>query len=123
NPDVKCVDRSVAAFASAKRAGASLVCDVGEGLVALREALAGWHVDDAYGEQARAHMADWNAEVDRAFHLGHQPLPAQTEILGALQDVLDPRDVIVQAAGSLPGDLQMLWRAREPKAYNVEYAS
>ena len=59
--------------------------------------------------------------VEDAYHLGHQPLPAQTEILGALNDFLDERDVVVQAAGSMPGDLQMLWRARDPKQYHVEY--
>jgi len=59
--------------------------------------------------------------VDHAFHLGHGPLPAQTEVLGALNEVLDPRDVVVQAAGSMPGDLQMLWRAKDTKQYHVEY--
>ena len=59
--------------------------------------------------------------VDQAYHLGHQPLPAQTEILGALNEFMDERDVVVQAAGSMPGDLQMLWRARDPKQYHVEY--
>src|SRR6266540_3195206 len=95
NPGVKFVSLNVAAFDSAKHSATSVVCDAREGLVALRGALEGWHVDEAYAERARSRMADWNAEVDRAFHLGHQPLPAQTEILGALQDVLDPRDVIV----------------------------
>jgi 3D-(3,5/4)-trihydroxycyclohexane-1,2-dione acylhydrolase (decyclizing) len=59
--------------------------------------------------------------VDRAYHLGWQPLPAQTEILGALNEFMDERDVVVQAAGSMPGDLQLLWRARDPKQYHVEY--
>jgi 3D-(3,5/4)-trihydroxycyclohexane-1,2-dione acylhydrolase (decyclizing) len=68
-----------------------------------------------------ADVAAWNAVVDRAYHLGHSPLPAQTEVLGALNELLAPTDVIVQAAGSMPGDLQMLWRARDPKAYHVEY--
>ena len=64
---------------------------------------------------------DWNRVVDEAFHLGHEPLPAQTEVLGALNEEMDARDVVVQAAGSMPGDLQMLWRARDPKQYHVEY--
>ena len=59
--------------------------------------------------------------MERAYHLGYQPLPAQTEILGALNEFMDERDVVVQAAGSMPGDLQMLWRARDPKQYHVEY--
>jgi len=64
---------------------------------------------------------DWNRVVDHAYHLGHQPLPAQSEVIGALNELLGPRDVVVQAAGSMPGDLQMLWRATDPKQYSVEY--
>jgi 3D-(3,5/4)-trihydroxycyclohexane-1,2-dione acylhydrolase (decyclizing) len=79
-------------------------------------------VDDASVTAYQEHQRAWNEEVDRALHLGHEPRPAQAEVLGALQDVLEPRDVIVQAAGSLPGDLQLLWRTSDPKSYNVEYA-
>src|SRR5258705_7888745 len=65
--------------------------------------------------------AGWNRVVDDAYHLGHEPRPAQTEVIGAVSEVAGPRDVVVQAAGSMPGDLQMLWRARDPKQYHVEY--
>jgi 3D-(3,5/4)-trihydroxycyclohexane-1,2-dione acylhydrolase (decyclizing) len=100
----------------------SVVTDARTGLDALTDALAGWRVEDAVVAAYQEHRDAWNREVDESFHLGHEPRPAQTEVLGALHDVLDPSDVIVQAAGSLPGDLQMLWRASDPKAYNVEYA-
>jgi 3D-(3,5/4)-trihydroxycyclohexane-1,2-dione acylhydrolase (decyclizing) len=66
-------------------------------------------------------MSDWNRVVDEAYSLDHQPLPAQSAVLGTLSEVMGPRDVVVQAAGSMPGDLQMLWRARDPKGYHVEY--
>jgi 3D-(3,5/4)-trihydroxycyclohexane-1,2-dione acylhydrolase (decyclizing) len=122
NPDVTFVNLNVAAFDAAKHSAVSVVADAREGLTALTEALAGWRVDDAYLGSYQEHVVAWNSEVDRAFHLGHEPQPAQTEVLGALHDVLDPSDVIVQAAGSLPGDLQLLWRTRDPKSYNVEYA-
>jgi 3D-(3,5/4)-trihydroxycyclohexane-1,2-dione acylhydrolase (decyclizing) len=122
DPDVRFVNLNVTPFDSAKHSAVSVVTDAREGLAALAEGLGDWHVGEEYVAAYREHMGAWNAEVDRAFHLGHEPLPAQTEVLGALHDVLDPSDVIVQAAGSLPGDLQMLWRASEAKAYNVEYA-
>ncbi|MDQ4098307.1 MAG: thiamine pyrophosphate-dependent enzyme, partial [Actinomycetota bacterium] len=122
DPAVRFVNLNVAAFDTVKHSAVPVVTDAREGLTALTAALAGWHVDEAYVASYQQHLAEWNAEVDHAFHLGHRPLPAQTEVLGALQDVLDPKDVIVQAAGSLPGDLQMLWRASDPKSYNVEYA-
>ena len=66
-------------------------------------------------------MAAWQRTVDEAYHLGHGPLPAQSEVIGAVNDACGERDVVVQAAGSMPGDLQLLWRARDPKQYHVEY--
>ena len=120
------VNLNVAAFDAGKHAGVSLVADARAGLEALTEALsipgAGYHADRGVPRRdRRAADADWRQVVEQAYHLGHQPLPAQTEILGALNEFMDDRDVVVQAAGSMPGDLQMLWRARDPKQYHVEY--
>jgi 3D-(3,5/4)-trihydroxycyclohexane-1,2-dione acylhydrolase (decyclizing) len=122
HPGLRFVNLNVAAFDAAKHAGTSLVADAREGLDALVDAVEGYRVDETYTARHRAHAAEWNQVVDEAFHLGHQPLPAQTEVLGALNEVMDPRDVVVQAAGSMPGDLQMLWRAKDAKQYHVEYA-
>jgi 3D-(3,5/4)-trihydroxycyclohexane-1,2-dione acylhydrolase (decyclizing) len=116
HPGVRFVNLNVAAFDAAKHAGEMLVADARAGLEALTEALAGYRCSSTWDTSA------WNRTVDEAFHLGHQPLPAQTEVLGALNEEMAPTDVVVQAAGSMPGDLQMLWRARDAKQYHVEYA-
>ena len=121
NPDVRFVNLNVTGFDAAKHNGVTLVADARHGLEGLTRELAGYHVDDAYTAGFVAARERWTAVVDEAYHLGHQPLPAQTEVLGALDEVMDDRDVVVQAAGSLPGDLQMLWRARDAKQYHVEY--
>jgi 3D-(3,5/4)-trihydroxycyclohexane-1,2-dione acylhydrolase (decyclizing) len=121
NPDVTFVNLNIANFDAAKHSGLALTADARAGLEALTEALGGYHVDEAYTSRFRELDAGWRQTVDGAYHLGHQPLPAQTEILGALNEFAGDRDVVVQAAGSMPGDLQMLWRARDPKQYHVEY--
>ena len=121
NPGVRFVNLNVAAFDAGKHAGVALVADARAGLEALTGALSGYRVDEAYSLRIRTENASWQQTVDQAYHLGHQPLPAQTEILGALNEFMAERDVVVQAAGSMPGDLQMLWRARDPKQYHVEY--
>ncbi|GLZ11688.1 3D-(3,5/4)-trihydroxycyclohexane-1,2-dione acylhydrolase (decyclizing) [Actinomadura sp. NBRC 104425] len=121
HPGVRFVNLNITSFDAAKHAGAMLVADARAGLEALTEALAGHRVDEAYAARARELAAGWARVVDGAYRLGHGPLPAQTEILGVLNEESDPRDVVVQAAGSMPGDLQMLWRARDPKGYHVEY--
>ncbi|MCW2887128.1 MAG: iolD [Streptosporangiaceae bacterium] len=120
-PGVRFVNLNVTAFDAAKHAGETLVADACAGLAALGEALDGWSVPDAYRAEARRLSAGWNATVQRAFDQGHGPLPAQTEILGAVNEQAGPRDVVVCAAGSLPGDLHRLWRPSDPKGYHVEY--
>ena len=123
NPDVRFVNLNVASLDAFKLSAVPLVADARLGLEALTEGLSGHRVDATYVQQyTAAQGVDWNGVVDKAYHLDHQPLPAQTEILGALNEQVGPDAVVVQAAGSMPGDLQMLWRAQDPKQYHVEYA-
>jgi len=121
HPGVRFVNVNVAPFDAAKHAGAGLVADAREALTALTAALAGWSVEPAYRERAAALSASWDETVQRAYTLGHQPLPSQSEVIGVVNEVSEPRDVVVCAAGSMPGDLHKLWRTRDPKGYHVEY--
>jgi 3D-(3,5/4)-trihydroxycyclohexane-1,2-dione acylhydrolase (decyclizing) len=121
DPDVRFVNLNVAAFDAAKESATAVVADARRGLEALAGGLASYRVTDDYAGHCRQLTERWTPVVERAYHLDHQPLPAQTEVIGAVNEVIGARDVVVQAAGSLPGDLQMLWRARDPKQYHVEY--
>jgi 3D-(3,5/4)-trihydroxycyclohexane-1,2-dione acylhydrolase (decyclizing) len=119
---VRFVNVNVLGFDAAKHGATMLVADAREALVALTAALEGWSVDDAYRQEAVDLDADWQRVVDECYHRDHGPLPAQTEVFGALNELMRPEDVIVNAAGSMPGDLQCLWRATTPVQYHVEYA-
>ncbi|MDA1361112.1 3D-(3,5/4)-trihydroxycyclohexane-1,2-dione acylhydrolase (decyclizing) [Glycomyces luteolus] len=122
DPDVTFANLNVARLDAAKHSAEMLLSDAKTGLAALTDALRDWSVGEEYRAEALRLAEQWRATTDQCFDLGHGPLPAQTEILGALNEALDDADVVINAAGSMPGDLQMLWRARDPKAYNVEYA-
>jgi 3D-(3,5/4)-trihydroxycyclohexane-1,2-dione acylhydrolase (decyclizing) len=115
------VNLNVAGFDAAKHAGVSLVADARAGLAALREALGDWSVPEAYRVETRERVAAWNSLVDEAFAGGGDGPPAQAEVLGVVGEVAQARDVVVCAAGSMPGDLHRLWRPRDPKGYHVEY--
>jgi 3D-(3,5/4)-trihydroxycyclohexane-1,2-dione acylhydrolase (decyclizing) len=121
DPQVRFVNLNVTGFDAGKHAATALVADARAGLEAMKGALDGYRTGEAYQTRARELSAAWQQQVDRAYHLGHQPKPGQTEVIGALNEFAGDRDVVVQAAGSMPGDLQRLWRARDPKAYHVEY--
>jgi 3D-(3,5/4)-trihydroxycyclohexane-1,2-dione acylhydrolase (decyclizing) len=121
HPDVRFVNLNVAGHDAHKQAGLALTADARAGLEALTEGLAGWRVDTAHSDRASDLARAWDETVENAYRLGHQPLPAQSEVIGAVNDISDPRDVVVCAAGSMPGDLHKLWRTRDPKGYHVEY--
>jgi 3D-(3,5/4)-trihydroxycyclohexane-1,2-dione acylhydrolase (decyclizing) len=120
NPDVRFVNVNVADFDAAKHAGLALVGDARRTLERLAELLAGWSVDDGYRSRAAELVREWDEEVARLYSIERDP-PAQSAVIGAVNDAAGPRDVLVCAAGAMPGDLHKLWRTRDPKGYHVEY--
>ncbi|SPT56912.1 3D-(3,5/4)-trihydroxycyclohexane-1,2-dione acylhydrolase (decyclizing) [Actinomadura madurae] len=121
NPDVRFVNVNVARSDAVKLAGTAVVADAREAVRGLDAALAGYRVSEAYRDEARTLTAEWNATVDRAFEPQNRELLTQAEVIGAVNDASEPQDVVVCAAGSMPGDLHKLWRTRDPKGYHVEY--
>jgi len=121
NPDVRFVNVNVADLDAVKHAGAGLVGDARATLEALDAALDGYEVESVYREESGKANAEWDAEVERLYSLEHGPLPAQSAVIGAVNSFSEPEDVVVCAAGSMPGDLHKLWRTRDPKGYHVEY--
>jgi 3D-(3,5/4)-trihydroxycyclohexane-1,2-dione acylhydrolase (decyclizing) len=120
-PGVRFINCNVTRFDAAKQSGDAVVGDARVVLEQLRAALAGWSVDASYREEAQRRAHEWEATVEHAYKLGHRPRPAQSEVIGVVNEVSQPRDVVVCAAGSMPGDLHKLWRTRDPKGYHVEY--
>jgi len=121
NPEVRFINLNVAEFDAHKHAALPLVGDAHLVLDAWCDALKDYQVPQNYAEQILQGRSAWDQEVDRLYHLGTTDLPAQSEIIGALNEFLRPQDVIINAAGSAPGDLHKLWRARDHKCYHLEY--
>ncbi|WP_455048426.1 3D-(3,5/4)-trihydroxycyclohexane-1,2-dione acylhydrolase (decyclizing) [Mitsuokella sp.] len=149
NPNVKYVNINVSRFHAYKLDGIQVVGDAGAALEMLDEALGktGYHVSDAYAADIKAAKEAYIKEVDRVFHVrftdkDYKPevdddfdfeaavknykaavgetLP-QTRVLGMLEEYMDPNGIIVGASGSLPGDLQRVWRPKTVGSYHVEY--
>jgi 3D-(3,5/4)-trihydroxycyclohexane-1,2-dione acylhydrolase (decyclizing) len=121
NPDVRFINVNVAEVDAAKHAALPLVGDARVTLEELSTALASYRVPEDYRSEISCLRDEWNVEVDRIYGRRHGPPLSQGEVIGLLNAILGPRDVIVCAAGSLPGDLHKLWRTRDPKGYHLEY--
>jgi 3D-(3,5/4)-trihydroxycyclohexane-1,2-dione acylhydrolase (decyclizing) len=121
NPDVRFVNINTAEFDAYKVAAIPVVADARVTLQTLTAALQELRMSGDYAAQIAGLKQAWEAEVDRLFHLNTQPRPAQSEVIGAIWEASGPRDVLLSAAGSHPGDLHKLWRTRTPNGYHMEY--
>jgi 3D-(3,5/4)-trihydroxycyclohexane-1,2-dione acylhydrolase (decyclizing) len=121
NPAVRFININVAEFDSYKHSAIPLTADAHVTLEQLTEALGDHKVESEYQSQISSLKTEWEQEVDRLFHLGNQPLPAQSEVIGAIWESAESKDVLVSAAGSHPGDLHKLWRTHQPNTYHLEY--
>lgn len=121
NPGVRFVNINVAAFDAYKQAAIPVVADARAALEELAAALAGYQVPAAHRAQTAQFQREWEAEVSRIFAQRHGPPLSQAEVIGAVNTSAQAQDVVVCAAGSLPGDLHKLWRTRDPGGYHMEY--
>ncbi|MDK1342600.1 3D-(3,5/4)-trihydroxycyclohexane-1,2-dione acylhydrolase (decyclizing) [Streptomyces sp. 378] len=122
NPDVRFLNLNITAFDAHKLAARTLVCDARTGLEKLSEGLAGHRVTEAYEAEYRAGKKRWDEVVQTAYRAADEnAVPTQTQVLGALDAAVGDEDVVINAAGSLPGDLHKLWRSRSPRQYHLEY--
>jgi 3D-(3,5/4)-trihydroxycyclohexane-1,2-dione acylhydrolase (decyclizing) len=121
NPSVRFININVAEFDSFKHAALPLTGDARVTMEELRAALSSYSMEAAYRDKIQLLRSQWEIEVDRIHGLAKDPPIAQGEIIGVLNHFTEPSDILVCAAGSLPGDLHKLWRTRQPGGYHMEY--
>jgi len=119
-PQASFVSVNIAELDSAKR-GVAVTADAYAFLEALDHELAGWTTDGGYQAEVEALVRDWEGELARLTSLDLEPLPAQSAVIGAVNDAAEDDSVVINAAGSMPGELVKLWHVRDPLGYHVEY--
>lgn len=121
NPEVRFVNINVASLDSVKQGGVSVVADAREAVEALSTALGSYSVSDEYRSRVAELAADWEDTVSAVYATEDGGPLNQNQVIGLVNTLSDPRDVVVCAAGSMPGDLHKMWRTRDRKGYHVEY--
>ncbi|HJS85800.1 MAG TPA: 3D-(3,5/4)-trihydroxycyclohexane-1,2-dione acylhydrolase (decyclizing), partial [Acetobacteraceae bacterium] len=115
------VQLNIQAFDACKHNAVPLVGDAGRTLEELAAAMGGYVAPQAWQSRVADSIRNWNAAVDAATAPGDAVLPSDAQVLGAVNRAIGPRDIMVCAAGGLPGELHKLWRASAPNTYHLEY--
>jgi 3D-(3,5/4)-trihydroxycyclohexane-1,2-dione acylhydrolase (decyclizing) len=121
NPAVRFININVSEFDAFKQAALPLTGDARATLEDLQVATAGFQVAEDYRARIARFRDDWEKEVDRIYGVRKDPPISQGEVIGVVNEATEASDVVVCAAGSLPGDLHKLWRTRQPGGYHMEY--
>jgi len=120
-PARRIVSLNVQPFDAAKHLAQPLICDAKAGLEALSAALINHRAPDAWIGEANRQKATWVAAAAKVTTASNTALPSDAQVIGAVQRASQPSDVVVCAAGGLPGELHRLWNATEPGGYHLEY--
>ena len=121
NPDLTLIQLNVQPHDAVKHAALPIVGDAERGLDALDAKLGDWRASEGWGARARELIAVWNQAVERATSPTNATLPTDAQVLGAANRAAGANDVVVCAAGGLPGELHKLWRSPRPGGYHLEY--
>ncbi|MFC1633451.1 3D-(3,5/4)-trihydroxycyclohexane-1,2-dione acylhydrolase (decyclizing) [Planctomycetota bacterium] len=121
NPKVRFININVAEFDAYKHAALPLIADARATLEELVRSLKDYRVGRGHQQEAQKLHKQWQEEVDRIYAIRNKPLPSQGELIGVVNELSEPDAVMINAAGSMPGDLHKLWRTRHSKNFHLEY--
>jgi 3D-(3,5/4)-trihydroxycyclohexane-1,2-dione acylhydrolase (decyclizing) len=121
DPGRRIVSLNVQPFDAANHLAQAVVCDAKAGLEALSAALATYCAPDEWSATARREKTAWTAAAAKVTAASNAALPSDAQVIGAVQRASEPSNIVVCAAGGLPGELHKLWNASEPGTYHLEY--
>ena len=121
NPSVRFVNINVSEFDAYKHAAVALTGDARATIEELHQAVADYKIGASYQANIADLRSAWEKEVDRIYSIRKDPPITQAEVIRIVNDFTQPSDIMVCAAGSMPGDLHKLWRTRQPGGYHMEY--
>jgi 3D-(3,5/4)-trihydroxycyclohexane-1,2-dione acylhydrolase (decyclizing) len=121
DPECRIIGLNTQAFDAGKHGAQPLVADAKAGLAELEAALSGWKAPASWSAQAQASRDAWLETAARYTATSNQALPSDAQVIGAVQRQSHASDVVLCAAGGLPGELHKLWQPGAPGGYHMEY--
>ena len=119
--DTKFIAINAARFDASKHRALGVVGDAREALNELDDAMGDWSCDAGRMSEAEAAYADWNRAVDEGQAPTNAAVPSYAQVIGVVNKMAGPEDVMVTAAGGLPGETIKNWRVKGPNTYDCEF--
>ena len=121
DPNVRFININITEFDSFKHGALPLAGDAKAILETLDKELANYEVNGDYRKKVENFNKSWDQFVEDIYAEKNEVPAFQGEVIGAVNSFSKPEDIVLCAAGSLPGDLHKLWRTRNPKGFHLEY--
>ena len=121
NKNIKFINININEFDALKNGALMVQGDAKAVLKELNISLNNFKVDKGYSNEIKKLNLEWDGIVSNIYNYRNPKILSQGEIIGAVNNIIDKKDVVVCAAGSLPGDLHKLWRTKDPKGFHLEY--
>src|SRR5262249_55571737 len=121
SPDARFVSINAARFDAVKHRALAVVGDALESLTEIDAALGGFKADAAWTEKGRQEFARWNSDLDAAQRPTNEPVPSYAQVVGVVNAKAGERDLVIAAAGGLPGEVMKNWRVKAPNTFDCEF--
>lgn len=121
NSDVRFININIMEFDAFKQNALPLIADARVCIEELSELLKSYETEKKYQDHVEKLNQSWDKYVESVYSDKKSDVVTQVEVIGAVNEIALPNDVVLCAAGSLPGDLHKLWRATHSKAFHLEY--
>jgi 3D-(3,5/4)-trihydroxycyclohexane-1,2-dione acylhydrolase (decyclizing) len=121
SPDARFISINAARYDATKHRALAVVADARETIEELAEAVQGWKADTAWSERGRVEFAKWNSMLDGFQRPTNDPIPTYAQVVGIVNSKAGERDLLIAAAGGLPGEVMKNWRVKEPNTFDCEF--
>jgi 3D-(3,5/4)-trihydroxycyclohexane-1,2-dione acylhydrolase (decyclizing) len=121
SPDARFISINAARYDATKHRALAVVADARETIEELAEAVQGWKADTAWTERGRVEFAKWNSMLDGFQRPTNDPIPTYAQVVGIVNSKAGERDLLIAAAGGLPGEVMKNWRVKEPNTFDCEF--
>lgn len=120
-PEAKIIAVNAARWDATKHQALSVVGDALEGIEELDAALSDWHAPVSHLAHAKALFSEWNALLDSHQAPTNAPAPTYAQVVAVVNQLAQPNDSLVAAAGGLPGEVMKGWRVKNPSTFDCEF--